>query len=67
MLKSCLSNRRKFTFVQNTTSKFNNITCGAPKGSTRWSIIFIIHVNGFPKYSLFSGKLYADDTFMFST
>jgi len=34
LMKSYLSNRRQFAFVQNMASKINKITCGVPQGST---------------------------------
>ena len=64
LMKSYLSNRRQFTFVQNMASKINKITCGVPQGSTLGPLFFIMYVNYLPKCSSFSTKLYADDTYL---
>jgi len=64
LMKSYLSNRRQFTFVQNLASKINKIICGVPQGSTLGPLFFIMYVNDLPKCSLFSTKLYADDTYL---
>jgi len=62
-MKTCLSNRGQFTFVPNTTSEINKITCGVPQGSTLAPLFFIIFANDQSKCSSFSTKLYADDTY----
>ena len=64
LIKSYLTNRRQFTFVQNMASKLNKITCGVPQGSTLGPLFFIMYVNDLPKCSSFSTKLYADDTYL---
>jgi len=63
-MKSYLTNRRQFTFVQNMASKINKITCGVPQGSTLGPLFFIMYINDLPKCSSFSTKLYADDTYL---
>ena len=62
LMKTYMTNRRQFTFVQNMASKINKITCGVPQGSTLGPLFFIMYVNDLPKCSSFSTKLYADDT-----
>ena len=64
LMKSYLSNRRQFTFVQNMASKINKITRGVPQGSTVDPLFFIMYVNDLPKCSSLSTKLYADDTYL---
>jgi len=64
LMKSYLTNRRQFTFVQNMASKINKFTCGVPQDSTLGPLFFIMYVNDLPKCSSFSAKLYADDTYL---
>ena len=66
LMKSYLSNRRHFTFVQNTTSKINKTTYGVQQGSILGPLFLIMYVNDLPKCFSFSTKLHADHTHLCS-
>jgi Reverse transcriptase (RNA-dependent DNA polymerase) len=61
-----LSNRKQYTFVNNTCSVEGSIVCGVPQGSVLGPLLFLIYINDI--HSAVPGnqlKLFADDTNLF--
>lgn len=68
MIKSYLTNRKVYTFINNTSSDTNHIKFGVPQGSVLGPILFSLYINDIKflaeKYHL---NLFADDTCLFCT
>ena len=62
LLKSYLSNRKQFTWCNNTKSENSTIVCGVPQGSTLGPLFFSLYVNDLPTHTNFNVNLFADDT-----
>ena len=62
LLKSYLSNRKQFTWCNNTKSENSTILCGVPQGSTLGPLFFSLYVNDLPTHTNFNVNLFADDT-----
>ena len=65
-IKDYLSNRKQFTFVNNTTSSLQQVNIGVPQGSVLGPLFFIVYVNDI---SAATGadqvRLFADDSNIF--
>ena len=63
---SYLADRKQFTVINETTSSYNNISCGVPQGSILGPLLFLIYINDI---TLCTKKLnfilFADDTNIF--
>ena len=62
LLKNYLSNRKQFTWCNNTKSENSIIVCGVPQGSTLGPLFFSLYVNDLPTHTNFNVNLFADDT-----
>ena len=62
LLKSYLSNRKQFTWCNDTKSENSTIVCGVPQGSTLGPLFFSLYVNDLPTHTNFNINLFADDT-----
>ena len=68
LLHSYLSNRKKYTEVNNTKSNILPITTGVSQGSILGPLLFIIYIDDFAEASrMFNFIMYADDTTLTST
>ena len=62
-LKSYLTNRSQFTFINGVESDIKQITCGVPQGSVLGPILFLLYVNDLHlSVNNFLTRLFADDT-----
>ena len=57
LLKSYLSNRKQFTWCNNTKSENSTIVCGVPQGSTLGPLFFSLYVNDLPTHTNFNVNL----------
>ena len=65
-LKSYLSNRKQYIYVDNISKQLLEITCGVPQGSILGPLLFLIYVNDFYKASnTLNEVMFADDTNLF--
>ena len=63
LVKSFLSNRKKFVSINGYESSKLNITCGVPQGSTLGPLLFIIYINDLSFcLTKSSSNHFADDT-----
>ena len=64
--RSCIYNRKQFTYFSGTYSDQLEMKCGVPQGSILGPLLFILYVNDISKVSLTSSLiLFADDTNIF--
>ena len=66
-LRSCLSNRKQFTFVNGCNSHLGTINTGVPQGSVLGPILFTLYVNDMANASQLQPRLSADDTNIFAS
>ena len=62
LFQSYLSNRFQLVCVNGIASSKQKVTCGVPQGSILGPTLFSLYVNGLPKITEFSVRLFADDT-----
>ena len=62
-IKSYLTNRSQFTYVNGAQSRTERITCGVPQGSVLGPLLFLVYVNDLHRciQTCFT-RLFADDT-----
>ena len=61
--KSYLTNGKQMCKVNQTTSKYQTISCGVPQGSNLGPILFLLSVNDLPNcLKSTSASMFADDT-----
>ena len=61
--KSYLSNRSQYTCINSCSSDPASISVGVPQGSILGPLLFLIHINDFPKCNtFFNFTLFADDS-----
>ena len=62
-IKSYLTNRSQYTYINGEQSKTDNITCGVPQGSVLGPVLFLIYVNDlYRSVNECLTRLFADDT-----
>ena len=62
-LKSYLSNRKQYVFLNGESSEVKDITCGVPQGSVLGPSLFLLYINDLPNISkVLDFYLFADDT-----
>ncbi len=61
-LKSYISNRQQFAFVNGKNSTMQKITCGVPQGSVLGPLLFLIYTNDIGNCTKSKVRLFADDT-----
>ena len=62
-IKSYLTNRTQYTYINGTHSKTGDITCGVPQGSVLGPVLFLIYVNDLHRsVNECLTRLFADDT-----
>ena len=63
MVKSYLTNRKQYTFINGISSSNEFITCGVPQGSVLGPLLFLLYINDLPNTSkILDFFLFADDT-----
>ena len=62
LLKSYLTNRKQYVYMNGSTSKLISIDTGVPQGSVLGPFLFLVYVNDLVNCSNFNTVLYADDT-----
>ena len=65
LLKSYLSNRYQFTYINGIQSSLQLIKCGVPQGSILGPLLFLLYINDLPMASDLGITLFADDTCLF--
>ena len=61
-LKSYITNRQQFAYVNGKNSKMEQITCGVPQGSVLGPLLFLIYTNDIGNCTESKIRLFADDT-----
>ena len=67
LIRSYLTNRLQYTFVNGTKSNLSKVKCGVPQGFTLGPLLFLIYVNDLPNISNFTTTLFAEDTVLTMT
>jgi hypothetical protein len=68
LFKDYLSNRKQYTYIENTLSNELTIKMGVPQGSILGPLLFIIYMNDFHlSTGNFKPIIYADDTTLTAT
>ena len=65
--RSCLTQRKQFTYINNEKSAIREINCGVPQGSVLGPVLFLIYVNDL-SHAVGNDitRLFADDTGLFT-
>ena len=62
-LKSYLSNRKQYVYLNGVSSDIKEISCGVPQGSVLGPLLFLLYINDLPNISkILDFYLFADDT-----
>ena len=65
LIRSYLTERTQYTFVDSSKSDIRYIECGVPQGSVLGPLLFLIYVNDFVNCTDAKMRLFADDTNVF--
>ena len=66
-IKDFLTTRKQRVVINNSCSKWENVSSGIPQGSVLGSLLFIIYINDLPNNIRTNSPLFADDTKLFTT
>ena len=66
LVKNYLKNRKQRVVLNGQTSEWRKINSGVPQGSVLGPLLFLIYINDLPDGITSIGKIFADDTSLFS-
>ena len=66
-VEAYLSNRKQRVLVNGTTSEWEPVSSGVPRGSVLGPVLFLVYINDLPKSVKNSIRLFADDTKIYRT